>query len=195
METPPVIAFKGIEPTPSLRSRIEREIDQMEHLFGRIVSCHVVLEAPGKRHHHGNLYQARVHLTLPDGREVVVDRNPSADHAHEDAMVAIRDVFHAAQRQLQDEARKMRHKVKHHDLPPVARVKEIYPLAGYGFLMTDDDRMIYFHRNSVLDEAFDRLTVGLEVSFVEEMGRKGPQASTVRILGKHGMRPSGETGL
>jgi cold shock CspA family protein len=27
--------------------------------------------------------------------------------------------------------------------------------------------------------------VGSEVRFVEEMGEKGPQASTVRLIGKH----------
>jgi hypothetical protein len=31
---------------------------------------------------------------------------------------------------------------------------------------------VYFHRNSVLDDAFEHLTVGSEVRFAEEMGRK-----------------------
>ena len=43
-------------------------------------------------------------------------------------------------------------------------------------------------RRAVLDGAFDRLTVGTRVSFVEEPGEKGPQASTVKLLGKHGLR-------
>ena len=42
-----------------------------------------------------------------------------------------------------------------------------------------------FHRNAVLDGAFDRLVVGSEVVFVEEEGDKGAQASTVRLIGKH----------
>ena len=44
---------------------------------------------------------------------------------------------------------------------------------------------IYFHRNSALDNAFDKLEVGSEVRFVEEMGERGPQASTVTLVGKH----------
>lgn len=54
-------------------------------------------------------------------------------------------------------------------------------LAGgdYGFSETADGRQIYFHRNSVLDWDFNRLTVGSEVRFTEEIGEKGPQASTV----------------
>ena len=48
-----------------------------------------------------------------------------------------------------------------------------------------DGREIYFHRNSVLDAGFDRVSVGAEVRFVEEEGVRGPQASTVRLVGKH----------
>ena len=59
---------------------------------------------------------------------------------------------------------------------------------GFGFLETADGREIYFHKNSVLDGAFSRLSVGARVAFAEEPGDKGPQASTVRLLGKHGMR-------
>ena len=50
---------------------------------------------------------------------------------------------------------------------------------GYGFIETADGRKVYFHRNSVLDDAFEHLTVGSEVRFVEEMGEKGPQATSV----------------
>jgi cold shock CspA family protein len=49
-----------------------------------------------------------------------------------------------------------------------------------------NQRRIYFHRNSVIDGGFDRLAVGAHVAFTEEEGDKGPQASTVRRLGKHG---------
>jgi cold shock CspA family protein len=59
---------------------------------------------------------------------------------------------------------------------------------GFGFLESADGREIYFHRNSVLNDAFGRLKIGTRVSFSEEMGDKGAQASTVKLLGKHGMR-------
>jgi cold shock CspA family protein len=32
---------------------------------------------------------------------------------------------------------------------------------------------------------FDDLQVGTEVTFVEEAGTKGPQASTVTVVGRH----------
>jgi len=55
-------------------------------------------------------------------------------------------------------------------------------------LVAADGHEVYFHRNSVLDGAFGHLAVGAHVTFAEEMGEKGPQASTVKLLGKHGLR-------
>jgi hypothetical protein len=40
----------------------------------------------------------------------------------------------------------------------------------------------------VLNGDFAKLSVGALVSFVEEMGEKGPQASTVQLIEKHSMR-------
>jgi cold shock CspA family protein len=67
----------------------------------------------------------------------------------------------------------------------VGRVARIDASGEFGFIETADGREIYFHRNSVLNKAFSRLKPGTAVSFAEEEGEKGPQASTVRLLGKH----------
>ena len=75
--------------------------------------------------------------------------------------------------------------VKHHAEASHGRVKNLLAREDCGFIETADGRQIYFHRNAVLDAAFDRLKVGSEVAFAEEEGVKGPQASTVRVVGKH----------
>ena len=49
----------------------------------------------------------------------------------------------------------------------------------------DDDRQFYFHRNSVLHDDFDNLTVGTEVRFTPELGDQGPQASSVQVVARH----------
>jgi len=67
-------------------------------------------------------------------------------------------------------------------------VVRISPTRNFGFLQTSAGRELYFHRNSVLNDKFSRLSPGTRVTFVEEMGDKGPQASTVRLLGKHSLR-------
>jgi cold shock CspA family protein len=62
-------------------------------------------------------------------------------------------------------------------------VSRLFPQEGYGFLDTPDGRGIYFHRRSVLHPGFDHLAIGTEVRVLEEPGEKGPQASTVAIMG------------
>ena len=99
--------------------------------------------------------------------------------------MVIRDAFDAMKRQLEDYARKRRGKTKKHESSAHGRVLVLIPEEGYGRIETPDERVIYFHRNSVLDNDFDKLEVGSEVRFVEEMGERGPQASTVTRVGKH----------
>ena len=111
------------------------------------------------------------------------NHEPSKHAAHEDVYVAIRDAFNAAGRKLQDYARRRRGKTKTHEATPLARVAKIFPIDDYGFLQTPDGREIYFHKNSVLQPGFDRLEVGTEVYYAEELGEKGPQATTVRVAG------------
>jgi cold shock CspA family protein len=88
-------------------------------------------------------------------------------------------------RQLEDHARVRRGKVKQHEAPPGGHVISLHPEEDYGRIGTPDGRVIYFHRNSVLKEAFDKLEVGSEVRFTEETGERGPQASSVTPVGKH----------
>ena len=67
-------------------------------------------------------------------------------------------------------------------------MKNLDASGEFGFLEAADGHEVYFHRNSVLDGLFSRLAVGTRVTFVEEIGEKGPQASTVKLLGKHSLR-------
>jgi cold shock CspA family protein len=78
--------------------------------------------------------------------------------------------------------------VKRHEDQPIATVQTIDASGEFGFLEAEDGHQVYFHRDSVLDGAFSRLAVGSRVTFAEEMGERGPQASTVKLLGKHRLR-------
>ncbi len=87
------------------------------------------------------------------------------------------------ERQLKEHSRALQGEVKQDVKPDRGTVNSLFPKEGYGFIQTRDGRDIYFHRNSVLDGAFDRLSPGAEVRFSEEEGEKGPQASTVEMAG------------
>jgi cold shock CspA family protein len=184
METAPQIDFQGMEPLAHVREAVERHIGQLETRFGRITACRVAVKGPGGRHRSGGLYEVNIHLSIPNSRDVSVLRTPTLDERHADVGFAINDAFKRARRQLQDRARKLQGNVKHHEPTPAAGVVRLDPSGEFGFLETSDGREIYFHKNSVLDGAFARLKPGTAVSFAEEEGEKGPQASTVRLLGK-----------
>ena len=194
MQTPVEIEFQGLEPTDELRSCVDRHIAALEERFGRITSCRVAVKGPSERHRKGGAFDVSIRLSLPQGREVDIGRSegrpevPETDNRLLDPMVAVNDAFKRARRRLQDQARRMQGHVKIHDGPPIATVSRFDAAAGFGFLETPDGRELYFHQNSVLDGGARAVTPGTRVTYFEEMGDKGPQASTVRLLGKHAMR-------
>lgn len=207
MKIPLQITFRHMPPSPAIEENIREKAAKLDELHDGIMGCRVAVEAPHRHHHKGKAYVVRIDLTVPGG-ELVINREPkrlvakkangaeependfaelhepSKHAAHEDLYVAIRDAFNAAGRKLQDHARRRRGKVKVHEPQPVARIASLLPMEDHGFLLTPDGREVYFHRNSVLAPGFDRLEIGHEVHFAEELGEKGPQASTVRPIGR-----------
>lgn len=182
MQTTPQIDFQGVEPSSERQNKILRQIERLEERYGRATACRVVVKAPGAHHHTGGLYEINIHLSLPDRRDVAIERTPPVDERFQDFDFALNDAFKRARRRLQDQVRRMRGKVKHHDIAPTGIVKKIMAGEGYGFLESADGREVYFHRNSVQDPGFDSLKLGSRVDFREEEGKEGPQASRVTPL-------------
>ena len=204
MKTPLQVKFRNMPRSKAIEDNIREKASKLESFYDRIVSCRVIVGAPHRHHRKGKAYEVRIDLAVPGG-ELVINRWPkrlkaaksslieqpetkliesherSKHGSHADVYVAIRDAFNAVGRKLQDYTRRQRGSVKLHEIPPRARVSKLFPEEKYGFL---EGREIYFHGNSVLQPGFDELDVGAEVYFVEEQGEKGPQASTVRFVGK-----------
>ncbi len=188
METPAKIDFQGATLNAHVQQSVMAHISALEKRFGRITACRIAVSGPSAHHRNGGQYEVAVHLALPDGREVNIDHTAKVDERFADPSFAVNDAFKRARRRLQDQVRRMRRQVKAHEAQPLATVASVDRAAGFGFLETADGREIYFHRNSVLEGGFDKLDAGTRVAFAEEQGEKGPQASTVRIAGKHGLR-------
>jgi len=184
METQPKIDFQGVEPSSDRQAKIMRLIERLEERYGRATACRVVVKGPGGRHQTGGLYEINLHLVLPDKREVAIERTPQLDERFQDFDFALNDTFKRARRRLQDQVRRMRGKVKHHESPPTGVVRRMMAEEGYGFIEGPDGREIYFHRNSVEDPGFDALKPGARVRYREEDGKEGPQASRVTPLGR-----------
>jgi cold shock CspA family protein len=192
MRLPLEISFRNILKTEAVEALIRRKADDLKRMHENIISCRVVVEAPQQHQRSGRAYRVRVTLTVPPGHELVVSRDPSGGELHEELTSVIRDAFEAARRQLQKLAEKQRGRVKTHpEQELMAIVVRLFREQGYGFLRALDGREIYFHRNAVLNDDFDRLEVGTGVRFDEGLGEEGPQASTVQILDKPGGHVSG----
>ena len=184
MQIPLQITFRHMDTSEALEAKIHEKAQKLEQFAEHITSCRVIIDQEHKHKNQGNLFSVKIDITVP-GKEIVVDRHSDKHHAHEDVYVALRDAFDASKRQLEDYVRKLRRKVKVHEVPPHGQIKELFPYEDYGLIETLDGREIYFHRNSVVDKNFDNLSEGDKVHFNEEMGENGPQASTVHIEGKH----------
>jgi ribosomal subunit interface protein len=190
MQVPVQITFRNLDTSPTVEAKVRGRVEELEKFYSGIISCHVLIEAPSRRHREGRLYHIRVDLKVP-GREIVVKRDPSEHHAHEDVYVAVRDCFDAVRRQLEDHARRQRGDVKAHEVPAHGRIARLIAEEGYGFIDASDGTEIYFHRNAVRGEDFDKLAAGDEVRFAIHPGEgeKGPQASVVVLIGKHHLPP------
>ena len=101
MQIPLQVSFHQLDRSEALEGLIKEKALMIEKQFPRITSMRVLIELATHRHHKGNLYHVRIDLTLP-GAEIVVGRNHSDEHAHEDPYTAVRDSFKAAKRQLDD---------------------------------------------------------------------------------------------
>ena len=191
MQLPLQITFRHMDPSVALEARIRRRAEELDQFYDRITACRVVVECLNRRHQQGNLFEVRIDLTVP-GREIAVGRERGLNHAHEDAHVAVRDAFDAARRALEDHVRRRRGEAKVHTVPDHGRVVRLLAEKECGFIATSSGEEIYFHRNSVAGEGFDKLVVGSEVRFVAQDGESpnGPQASTVVPLGKHHLPPA-----
>jgi len=205
MESELQITYRNMKPSTEIDKWIRAEAAKLDGLYCRVMGCRVAVEVPHRHHRKGSPYHIRIDLTVRGG-EIVVNREPSLNAQarrlgergskkqfevkapHKVLRQAINDAFKAAGRRLQDYARRQRGDIKSPSVFPEARVSKMLPQEGYGFLTSDDGREIYFHKNSVLGRTFARLKVGTIVRFVEELGEKGPQASTVRVISKRRMR-------
>ncbi|HUJ79631.1 MAG TPA: HPF/RaiA family ribosome-associated protein [Nitrospiria bacterium] len=179
MKLPLQIRVQKVSASDVVMDDIRKKAAGLDEFSRHIMACRVTVDSPPRHKHLGMRYNVHIDLTLP-GEEIVIKRQ-----AHEDIYVALRDAFDAARRKLEEYERKRRGVIKVHEAAPHGRVIRLFPEKGYGFLESPDGLEIYFHRNSVLHAAFDRLAVGTPVRFIEEIGEKGPQASTVEIVHPH----------
>ncbi|MBP7147095.1 MAG: HPF/RaiA family ribosome-associated protein [Acidobacteria bacterium] len=187
MQVPLEISFRGVQHSPELEAFIGEQVQRLHRFAGDIISCRIAVE---KRHQHqesGNPFRVRIELKLPPGKDLVVKKRPGDHELHDSLHLVIQNAFKALERQLKKAVEQRRGEIKTHE-EPRAVVAQVVRDGGYGFIVTPNGREIFFHKNAVLNGGWDDLDVGTEVRYVQAMGDEGPQASTVHVVSRLGLR-------
>lgn len=190
MQVPVEIAFHNLESSDGAEDSIREHIDRLERIFGRMTTCRVRVDQRNQNSNGTIPPVVHIEISLPGHKDIVVAHEP--DHLQRkfqapDLHNAINEAFRIAERRLS----KFKDKITDHGTAAQAheaanefrgQVAELNPHEDFGFLMTKEGGLLYFHRNSVLVGDFDALQRGDDVSYVEVMGDTGPIASKVRVL-------------
>jgi len=186
LQVPLEIAFHNVDSSEWSEREIRAKVGKLERLFDRLVSVRVRVDRPAKSS--GAPPVVRIEMGLPGHKDLVVSHEP--EHLQQrfqtpDLHNAINEAFRIAERRLVDWKEQLidRPKIDPHDSERrfLGSVSELHPEEDYGYLLTKEGSLLYFHRNSLLAGDFDRLSVGDEVNYVERGGDTGPTAAKVWV--------------
>lgn len=188
MQAPIEIAFHNIEKADWAENAIRDHVARLEQMFDRLTTCRVQVDQRANNANNTIPPVVRIELSVPGHRDIVVAHEPDRlqrKFQAPDLHNAINEAFRIAERQLgqfkdqlKDRTAAGRHEAANEML---GQIVEITPAEDFGFLLTASGGLLYFHRNSVLTGDFDRLEVGDQIHYVEEMGDTGPIATKVRV--------------
>lgn len=187
MEEPLEITFHNLEPSPAVEAEIRERFAKLERLYDRVTACRISVEALHKQHRTGNVYEVHIDLLVP-GAELAVSRQPKKAkerYANPDVYTSIRDAFAAAERQLKKYKRQLREDVQPQEPMFQGQVAEMHPDEDWGYLLTKEGALLYFHRNALLGGDFDGLRRGDVVHYIEAAGETGPTAAKVWLGPEH----------
>ncbi|MEA2935053.1 MAG: hypothetical protein QOD74_1699 [Variibacter sp.] len=187
LQVPIEIAFHNIPSIPWAEEEIRARIAKLEQIFDRLVACRVRVDQRANNSARNIPPVVRIEMGVP-GKDLVVSHEPDylqKKFQNPDLHNAINEAFRIAEDQLTEYKAQLQGRTKemHHDGPNqfLGQVAEVDPGGDFGFILTKEGGMLYFHRNSLLSGDFASLRRGDEVHYVEEMGDTGPTASKVRV--------------
>src|SRR5665647_1976661 len=171
------IETRNVELRKGWQKRIEEEKEKMVRHYANFV-LHLRVSIDATKHHKEGGFELKLVATVPNDT-VVVSRKG------ENMNALLVEAFDVLSLQLKEILRKKRKDQKAMDAGVEAGsfgvVRKVSPFESYGFIVTPDEREIYFHENSLKDILLDQLIEGAEVMYGETVGDKGPQASWVRV--------------
>ena len=164
MQVPVEIAFHNVERSDWAETEIRARIAKLERIFDRLITCRVRVDQRAQNSSGTIPPVVHIELGIPGQKDLVVAHEP--DHLQQkfqspDLHNAIHEAFRIAEEQLVEwkNRRQGRTKQPHHDGENqfLGQVAEIAEGQEFGFLLTKEGGLLYFHRNSVLAGDFDAL--------------------------------------
>jgi ribosomal subunit interface protein len=173
MKMPLQVTFRDMVPLPSLEPEIRRRVAKLDLWAPDVMSCHVVVEAEGNRHHQGHVYRVKVSVRVTDEEIVAGDH-----HRNENIELALHGAFDALDRQLEDHVQRRRGHTKRHAAVIHGQIASLSD-DGVGRIVSDAGDDYHFDRSQVAQPAFESLSVGQDVRFLEGATRAGREARRV----------------
>jgi cold shock CspA family protein len=189
LQVPLEIGFHHLESSDWAEQEIRARVGDLEKLYDRLVSCRVHIDQRNTNASGSIPPVVHIELGIPGRKDLVVSHEPDhllRKYQRPDLHHAINEAFRVAERQLLDlkeEELAVRTKGGQHDSrnQSLGQIAEIDGAGDFGFILTKEGGVLYFHRNSLLSGNFNDLKRGDEVHYVEDAGDTGPVASKVRI--------------
>ncbi|MBU6474466.1 MAG: ribosome-associated translation inhibitor RaiA [Alphaproteobacteria bacterium] len=101
MDKPLEIVFRNMDRSDALADAIAEKCARLERLHPHIISTHVAVETPQRRHRKGKIYHMTIKVHVP-GKWLVVSHPHAGDMRHENLTAAVNDAFRAMERHLDD---------------------------------------------------------------------------------------------
>ncbi|MBU0960573.1 MAG: cold shock domain-containing protein [Proteobacteria bacterium] len=173
------VETRNVELRKGWQSKIDEERERLIRHFANFV-LHLRVSIEATTHHKIGGYELKLIASVPQDTVVVAKKG-------ENVGPLLVEAFDVLSQQLKEILRKKRkNETAAADASSIAGaqygvIRKLSPYESYGFIVTPDEREVYFHENALKDVPLDQLTEGDEVMYGESLGDKGPQASWVRV--------------
>ncbi|MGD8842481.1 MAG: HPF/RaiA family ribosome-associated protein [Gammaproteobacteria bacterium] len=179
MIEPLQITYRRLAPSNRIETCVRNRLDVLKNLYDGIVSCEVLIEAGSSP----DPEQAGIHIHLDiglPGKALWVDRELAQGETPVNIVPELHSAFASMEQQLREYLSQNRPGPQ--DLPSFGTVTELAAGLHYGIITASDGTEVYFHGDSVLDNAFGRVHPGSKVAFDAEPDPYGLKAVEVRLV-------------
>ncbi len=171
------IETRNVELRKGWQTKIEEEKEKLiKNYAAYLLHLRVVIEAT--THHKEGGFEIKLVASVPNDTVVVKRKGGTV-------RPLLIEAFDVLTLQLKENLRKKRKSKKVNDQAAESdkfgTIRKLSPYESYGFIVSYDERDIYFHENALKNVTMDDLSEGDGVIYGETVGDKGPQASWVRL--------------